>query len=109
MTKGETMESRNFTDQAHALDFENQSLSSIHRSWGFPTDHELLWLLDQDIPENILWPISGATVHFDGTAFDLHLEGERALTFRAEDRGQVLDLIARQPRTGQVASWRGQA
>jgi hypothetical protein len=103
------MESTNFSDQADVLDFANRSLSSIHRSWGFPTDDELLWLLDQDVPENALWPISGATVHFDGIAFDLDDEGERALTFRAEDRGQVIDLIAWQPRTGKIASWRGQA
>jgi hypothetical protein len=82
------MESTNFTEQAHALDSENQSLSSIHRSWGFPTDDELLWLLDQGVHESALWPISGATVRFESATFDLDHEGERALTFRAEDRGK---------------------
>jgi len=99
----------NCTGQPQATHFENQSLSSIHRSWGFPADHELLWLLDQGVSDEALWPISGATVRFDGRKFDLHLEGERTLVFRAEDRGEVIDLIAWQPRTGALASWRGQA
>jgi hypothetical protein len=104
------MEITNFTEQSQALHSENQSLSSIHRSWGFPTDDQLLWLLDQGVSEKALWPISGAIVRFDGATFDLtDEEGERTLTFRAEDRGEVIDLIAWQPRTGALASWRGQA
>jgi hypothetical protein len=103
------MGSKIFAEQAQALDSENQSLSSVHRSWGFPTDDELLWLFDQSVDENALWPISGATVRFNGGTFDLDHEGERALTFRAEDREEVIDLIAWQPHTGTVASWRGQA
>jgi hypothetical protein len=62
------------------------------------------------VSEKALWPISGATIHFSGATFDLtDEEGERALTFRAEDRGEVIDLIAWQPRSGALASWRGQA
>jgi len=94
------MESTNFTEQPQALHTENQSLSSIHRSWGFPTDNELLWLFDQGVDENALWPISGATVCFDAGTFDLDDSGERALIFRADDRGEVTDLIAWQPHTG---------
>ena len=101
------MESTNFTEQT--LHSEKQSLSSIHLSWGFPTDDELLWLLDQGIDENALWPISGAAVCFDAGTFELSDDGERALIFRAEDRAEVIDLIAYQPHTGTVASWRGQA
>ena len=101
------MESTNFTEQT--LYSEKQSLSSIQLSWGFPTDDELLWLLDQGIDENALWPISGATVCFDAGTFDLDDSGERALIFRADDRGEVTDLIAWQPHTGTVASWRAQA
>jgi hypothetical protein len=52
------------------------------------------------------WPIGGATVRFfDGGTFDVAPDGERALTFRAIDCGEPIDLIAWQPRTGQVASW----
>ena len=68
-------------------------------------------MLHQGISDTALWPISGATVCFDlkhGT-FDLDPAGERALIFRAEDCDEVIDLIAWQPRTGQLASWRGQA
>ena len=84
-------------------------LCAVHRSWGFPNDDELYWLLDQGVSEDALWPISGATVLFDGPTFDIDAEGQRALTFCAEDRGEVIDLIAWQPRTGALASWRGQA
>ena len=88
---------------------QDEPLSAVHRSWGFPNDDEVLWLLNQGVRDTALWPISGATVRFDGATFDLDHEGERALTFRAEDRGEVIDLIAWQPRTGALASWRGQA
>ena len=95
--------------QLYSHDSERKSLASVHRSWGFPTDDELLWLLDQGLNENALWPISGVTVRFDRNTFGLDDTGERALTFRAEDSGEVIDLIAWQPRTGALASWRGQA
>lgn len=88
---------------------EHLSLKSVHRSWGFPNDDELLWLLDQGVSNKALWPISGATVRFNVATFELDHDGERALVFRAEDRGEVIDLIAWQPRTGTLASWRGQA
>jgi hypothetical protein len=88
---------------------QNKPLSAVHRSWGFPNDDEILWLLDQGVSDNALWPISGARIRFDGATFHLDHAGERALTFRAEDRGEVIDLIAWQPRTGALASWRGQA
>ena len=90
---------------------KDELLTSVHRSWGFPSDDELRWLLHQGISDTALWPISGATVCFDlkhGT-FDLDHAGERSLIFRAEDCDEVIDLIAWQPRTGQLASWRGQA
>jgi hypothetical protein len=86
-----------------------EPLSAVHRSWGFPSDDELIWLLDRDVSDKALWPISGATVRFNGATFDLDDEGERALIFRAEDRSEVIDLIAWQPRNGALASWRGQA
>jgi hypothetical protein len=101
------MESTNFTERA--LDSENQSLSSIHRSWGFPTDGELLWLLDQGVDEKALWPMSGSTVRFDSGTFELDDGGQRAIIFRAQDRAEIIDLIAWQPHTGTFASWRGQA
>ena len=95
--------------QIHSPYAENKSLASVHRSWGFPNDDELRWLLHQGISDAALWPISGATVRFDRGTFDLDDAGELALTFRAEDCGEIVDLIAWQPRTNQLASWRGQA
>ena len=95
--------------EIHSPFAENKSLASVHRSWGFPSDDELRWLLRQGISDAALWPISGATVRFDRSAFDLDDSGERALIFRAEDCGEVIDIVAWQPRTGKLASWRGQA
>lgn len=88
---------------------QDKPLAAAHREWSFPNDAEILWLLAQGVSDKALWPISGATVRFDVATFDLDHEGERALTFCAEDRGKVIDLIAWQPRTGALASWRGQA
>jgi hypothetical protein len=87
----------------------DKPLSAVHRLWGFPNDEELSWLLDQGVSPDVLWPISGATVLFDGPRFSLDEEGERAMTFRALDRGKEIDLIAWNPRTGSIGSWRGQA
>ena len=61
----------------------NKSLTAVHRSWGFPTDDELCWLLGQGVNESALWPVSGTTVRFDGNTFDLSPDGGRALIFRA--------------------------
>jgi hypothetical protein len=88
---------------------QDKPLSAVHRSWGFPNDDDLCWLLDQGVSDEALWPISGATVRFDGATFDLDDEGERALTFRAEDCGKVIDLIAWQYRSEKLAAWCGQA
>ena len=89
-----------------------QSLEAFHRGLGFPTDAQLRWLLDQGIDGDAMalpWPIRAAAVHFDGYSFDFDAQGERALIFRAEDRGEAIDLIAYQRRTGKLASWRGVA
>jgi hypothetical protein len=105
----ESTPTENFSEQPQPIHSENQSLASVHRSWGFPTDDELLWLLDEGVDESALWPISGARVHFEAGTFYLDNSGERALCFRAEDCGEVIDLIAWHPDTGKLASWRGQA
>jgi hypothetical protein len=102
-------EKENSMEQIPSLYPENKSLTAVHRSWGFPTDDELLWLLRHGVNENALWPISGVTVHFDGHTFDLDPDGERALVFRALSSGEVVDLIAWQPQTGELGSWRGVA
>jgi hypothetical protein len=96
-------------EQIHSPYSGNKSLAAVHRSWGFPTDDELRWLLRQGVNERALWPISGATVRFDGSTFDVDHNGLRSLTFRCHDRGEIIDIAAWQPRTGKLASWRGQA
>jgi hypothetical protein len=78
-----------------------------------PEDREILWLLDQGIDADALcfpWPIRGASVRwFNPDSFDFDAAGERAVIFRAEDRGGVVDLIAWSPRTSKIGSWRGAA
>jgi hypothetical protein len=76
----------------------DRPLSAVHRSWGFPNDEELSWFFNQGVSPDVLWPISGATVLFDGPRFSLDEEGERALTFCALDRGKEIDLINRRHR-----------
>jgi hypothetical protein len=93
---------------------EEESLAAVHRSWGAPDDAAVRWLLHHGIAAAALtesWPIGAATVcfHDGGGTFDIDAAGGRALTFRATDRDDVIDLIAWQPRTDQLASWRGAA
>lgn len=88
-----------------------ESLCSVHRSWGLLDDRLIAWLLDHGVGQQAMpWPIGGATVIFDdlGT-FDVGRDGERAVTFRATDRGEVVDLIAWSPCTGKIGSWFGRA
>ena len=89
-----------------------EAIAAVHRSLPFPTDDELRWLLDQGIDDDAMalpWPVRGARVRFDRDTFDFDLDGGRALTFRSSDRGETIDLIAWQPQTGKLASWRGVA
>lgn len=91
---------------------ELESLASVHRSWGLPENELIGWLLDQGVSEQAMmhpWCIGGARVRFEGRHFDVNLDGELAITFRAEDCEEVIDLTAWQPRTGKLASWREQA
>src|SRR4051812_45319122 len=73
------------------------SLKAFFLSLSFPSDDGLRWLLRQEIDGEAMgtpWPIRGANVRFDGCTFDFDPEGERAIIFRADDCGEVIDLIA---------------
>lgn len=87
-----------------------RSLAAVHLSWGFPNERQIAWLLDQKIEVDALadpYPIGATKVRFDGDTFDVDLDGVPALTFRAKDHGEVIDLVAWSPRNGAIASWRG--
>jgi hypothetical protein len=90
-----------------------RDLAATHREWGLPDDSAIRWLLEQGIADTTLtepYPIGAARVLFhDGGTFDVDAGGQRALTFRATDCGEPVDLVAWQPRTGHLASWRGAA
>ena len=87
-----------------------QTLAERHRAWGLPSDALYEWLVLEGFECEALtrpWPVGGAMVHFAGKSFDIDSAGEDVLTFRAEDRGVVVDLIAWHPETGRFASWLG--
>jgi hypothetical protein len=82
--------------------------------WRVPAPNlaELRWLRGQGVSRSAIlcpWPIGAANVKFDGDAFALDPNGERVLTFLVEDDGEVIDIAAWQPQTGQLASWLGVA
>jgi len=85
-------------------------LGEQHRSWGIPADEDILWLLEQDIPETWLytpWPISSTTVSIARGQFREDAEGDRALIFRCTDHNSIVDLIAWHPESNRLASWCG--
>ena len=78
----------------------------------FPTDSQLLWLLDQEIDAEAMgnpWPIRIANVEWLDNAFDFSDEGDPTIIFRAEDHGDVTDLCGWSPRSHKLASWQGSA
>jgi hypothetical protein len=89
-----------------------ESLATVHRSWGLPSDDQVRWLLRYGVEAAAMvgpWPIGAATVRFDVGTFDLNPTGECALTFRVHECGEVIDLVAWHAHTGKLASWRGTA
>lgn len=71
---------------------------------------ELRWLRGQGLSRAAIlspWPIGATNVTFTGKAFKLDANGERALTFLVEDCGEAIDIAARQPRTGKLATLLG--
>jgi hypothetical protein len=89
------------------------SLATVHRRWGCPpTDDQIRLLLDYGIDGEAMtqpYPLGGAKVRFNGYTFDIDSKGQDAVTFRAEDRGEVIDLVAWNPDTSELASWQGAA
>jgi hypothetical protein len=79
----------------------------------YPTSAEIERLFKSGVPADAMaepWPIKSAQVRFfNGGSFDFDREGRAAIIFLAEDRGEVIDLIAWQQKSGAVASWRGAA
>ena len=78
---------------------------------GYPLEAELEWLFAHGVAPKAMtepWPLRSARVVFDGLyGFDFSRHGERAIIFKAEDRGDELDLIAWEASTGKLASWHG--
>ena len=90
----------------------NTQDSNANASWRVPAPNlaELRWLRRQDVSRAAIlcpWSIGATNVTFHGTAFELATGGERVLTFLVEDCGEVIDVAAWQPRTGQIATWLG--
>jgi hypothetical protein len=87
--------------------------NAVHRSLPIPSDGIVRWLIDQGVSDDAItlpWPLRESAVRFErGGVFDFDAEGDRAIIFRAEDRGECSDLIAWSARTGKIASWHGNA
>ena len=79
----------------------------------YPSSVELEWLFKIGVPADAMaepWPIKSTRVRFfNGGTFDFDREGHQAIILLAEDLGEPIDLIAWQPKSGAVASWRGSA
>lgn len=80
--------------------------------WRVPAPNiaELRWLRSQGASQSAIlrpWPLGATNVRLDDDAFELDTNGERVLTFLVEDCGEVMDIAAWQPRTGQLATWFG--
>ena len=88
------------------------SLARVHGSCGLPADELIRMLLDHGVSEQAMmrpYSVGGGRAFFHRNSFDFDINGVPVITFRAEDRGEVADLIAWDSATGRVASWRGQA
>jgi hypothetical protein len=87
------------------------SLRAQHRAWGLPTKAQIGWLLDHGVSTETLETelIAATSARFDGRFFVPQPDGEKALIFRATDRDEVIDLIARSPHAAQVGSFLGLA
>jgi hypothetical protein len=91
---------------------EIELVASVHRSLPFPTDDQLCWLLGQGVEEAAMgrpWIIRGGMVQFDDDTFEFVSTGVQAIIFRADDRGETVDLVAWDCRTGRLGSWRSSA
>ena len=88
-------------------------MRAIFNALPFPTEDKLCWLLNQGVDADAMalpWPIRSALVHWlPCHTFYFTKGGDPAVIFRAEDRGEAIDLCAWSPRTNKLASWSGAA
>lgn len=101
-----------FDGPAEAPIFAEKELACIQLDWGPLSQRELGWFLRQRVTLDALlrpWPIGATKVRFDGHTFEPDPNGVRAITFAVIDYREVIDIAAWQPRTGQLASFQGQA
>jgi hypothetical protein len=95
----------------HADNLFKTPSSDAWQELAYPLEAELEWLSAQGVAPEVMaepWPLRSAGVVFDDLyGFDFRRDGELAIIFKAEDRGDELDLIAWEVSTGRLASWRG--
>jgi hypothetical protein len=95
----------------HADDLFKTPSSDAWQELAYPLEAELEWLSAQGVAPEVMaepWPLRSAGVVFDDLyGFDFKRDGEPAIIFKAEDRGDELDLIAWEVSTGRLASWHG--
>jgi hypothetical protein len=91
-----------------------RTLAGVHRHWGALNAAQAAWLIKQGVSVEAIMeptPIGTARVRFiDGNTFVAAgtEAGTGALTFRISDvDGEVIDLAAWSPRTGEIGCWYG--
>ena len=90
----------------------NYQLALDQFDWGHPNELQIQWLTSRGVGFNALWspwPIGATRVAFDGDRFDQDPKGKNALTFVCFDRGEPIDIVAWQPKTGEIATYEGRA
>jgi hypothetical protein len=93
---GVAVATENQSDSRTAYTEASLPLQDIFDSLPLPAGRVLRWLLERGVAFDTLYMVKGGWVRFhrDGTRFDLDPNGEHALIFRCEDRGETIDLAA---------------
>jgi hypothetical protein len=85
--------------------------SGAWQELAYPLEAELEWLFVHGVAQEAMtkpWPLRSARVVFDGLyGFEFKRDGDPAIIFKAEDRGDEVDFIAWQATTGKLAPWHG--
>jgi hypothetical protein len=101
------------------LPFSSARIQGTFAAHPHLSEREAAWLMRQGVSDLAIHtsePVRAARVVWtdpDRFEFEQHLpdgaQASRGLLFLVTDAGKAVDLIAWQPRTGQIGSWRGYA
>jgi hypothetical protein len=99
-----------FTPTRQAGQLDRAVLIATFAALPYPNSLQLEWLFKMGVPPDAMaepWPLKSARVRFEnGGGFAFDRDGQHAIILLAEDHGDTIDLVAWQPKSGGVASWR---